>query len=264
MDAIRYIDWNKDEIEGRTTRLRQLGYSVEAAVFDNLSLQKMKAVPPAAVVISLDRRPSQGRDIAMLLRKTRATRFSPLVLVGGHPDKVQDIREHLPDAVYTDWETIGEALQKAIENPPSDPVVPGSLFDPYRGTPLPKKLGIRAGSLVLLLDAPDNFPTTLGELPENVNLQSGSVLDQPGQDWDTVIWFVRQQVELDRQLAETARLALQGKLWIVWPKKTSGVRSDLSQPSVRAAGLALGMVDYKVCSVDQTWTGLCFRWRQEA
>ena len=260
MDCIRYFDWNKKEKDSRTARLVGFGYTVISAPFDNQSLPDLKRDPPLAVIISLDRRPSHGRDIAMVLRKTKATRLVPLILVGGDPEKIQGIQQHLPDAVYTSWEEIKDALKLAILNPPSDPVVPRSLFDPYRGTPLPKKLGIKTGSQVRLVDAPENFENTLGETPQNVSLVRQ---DQPGLGCDIVIWFVSQKAMFDRKLLETARLAENGTLWVVWPKKTSAVSSDLSQPIVRAAGLAVGLVDFKVCSVDQTWTGLCFRWRKE-
>lgn len=257
MNTIRYIDWNKDELEARSGLLESLGYRVEVAAFDNQALQALKRDPPQAVVIALDRRPSQGRDIAMVLRKTRATRFIPLVLVGGDPEKVSGIHEHLPDAVYTTWEAIEADLKDAIESPPQDPVVPGSLFDPYRDTPLVQKLGIRAGSRVGLVDAPQGFIHTLGEIPPGASLEH-----QPKQACDVVVWFVSHRQEFEQRLQENARLAESGAIWVVWPKKSSGVSSDLSQPVVRAAGLAAGLVDYKVCSVDQTWTGLCFRWRK--
>lgn len=243
--------------------LSEFGYMVDSAPFDNQSLQKIKGDPPQAVVISLDRRPSHGRDIAMYLRKTKASRLIPLVLVGGDPDKVKDIQEHLPDAVYTSWEEIEEGLRLAILNPPVDPVVPGSLFDPYRGTPLPKKLGIKPGSRVGLVDAPEDFERTLGEIPQNVSLLRQNEQDDFKTVIDILIWFVSQKAIFNSRLDTTARLIENGALWVVWPKKSSGVQSDLSQPIVRAAGLAAGLVDYKVCSVDQTWTGLCFRWRKE-
>ena len=259
MGYIRLIDWNTKEIESRTAKLAGLNFEVDASIFDNQSLQKIKTSPPAAVVIALDRRPSQGRDVAMFLRKTKATRFIPLILVGGKNEKVMGVREHLPDAAYTTWESVEDDLLQAISNPLKNPVVPKSLFDPYRGTPLPKKLGIKSNNRVGLVDAPEKFESTLGDLPESVSL-----VRQPDQVCDIVIWFVRQKVIFDKRFLETGQLAETGALWVVWPKKSSEVKSDLSQPVVRKAGLDLGMVDYKICSVDKTWTGLCFRWRKES
>ena len=258
MYQVCLIDWNMNEIEQRSIQLANLGYVVDAASFDNLTLQKIKNDPPNAVVIALDRRPAQGRDIGLYLRKTKATRLVPLVFVGGDAEKFKHIQEHLPDATYTRWENIGVALNQAIVNPPVDPVVPKSLFDPYQGTPLPKKLGIKTGCRVALIDAPDDFMDTLGEIPENVKL-----VNKLERDSDIIIWFVKQKSIFEERLLSIARMAETGSIWVVWPKKSSGVSGDLSQPVVRKIGLAAGLVDYKVCSVDQTWTGLCFRWRKE-
>jgi hypothetical protein len=254
---IRYIDWNLEEKDARSNRLKKLGYEVDPTPFDNQSLPALKSNLPQAVVIALDRRPSQGRDIAMYLRKTRATRQVPLIIVGGEAEKIKGLQEHLPDAMYTTWERIDIDLKQAIDQPPQEPVVPRSLFDQYSGTPLPKKLGIRPASQVGLVDAPQDFPGTLGELPAGASL-----VHQPQAGCDIVIWFVTGKLEYERRLLEIARLAEKGALWVVWPKKASGVSTDVSQTVVRASGLAAGLVDYKICSVDNTWTGLCFRWRK--
>jgi hypothetical protein len=257
MTPIYLFDWNPTEKDAHAATLEAAGYIVERSSFSPVLVRLWREAPPQAVVISLDRRPSQGRDIGLYLRKAKATRHIPLVLVGGDLEKVEAIRQHLPDAVYTQWDSIHEDLAQAIAHPPANPVVPRSLFDPYAGAPLPKKLGIRPGSRVGLVDAPEGFPEALGALPEGVLL-----VPQPQDPCNVVLWFVREQEALARGLGAAAALARAGALWVIWPKKTSGVPSDLSQPVVRAAGLAAGLVDYKVCSVDQTWTGLCFRWRK--
>ena len=117
------------------------------------------------LVIDLGRLPSHGRDVGVSMRQTRATRGIPLVFVDGDPEKVEPIRQLLPDAVYTDWPNIQPALRHAIANPPSQPVVLKSSLAGYSGTPLPRKLGIKPGYAVALPGAPDDFETTLGELP---------------------------------------------------------------------------------------------------
>jgi len=88
------------------------------------------------------------------------------VFVDGETEKVERVKNLLPDAVYTTWSRIRGALKMAIANPPSNPVVPRSLLEAYAGTHLPKKLGIKAGSVVALIGAPKGFEKTLGELPE--------------------------------------------------------------------------------------------------
>lgn len=107
------------------------------------------------------RLPSHGRDVALGIRKFKSTRYVPLVFVEGDPEKVKHIKELLPDAVYTTWSQIQGALKRAIAHPTKDPVVPRTALDGYSGTPLPKKLGIKAHSVVCLIDAPKSFENPL-------------------------------------------------------------------------------------------------------
>ncbi|MCP4662787.1 MAG: DUF3052 domain-containing protein [bacterium] len=131
-------------------------------------------------------------------------------------------------------------------------------MDGYSGTPLPKKLGIRAGSVVALLGAPAGFERKLGELPEGVRLKK-----QARGHADVILLFARSRANLEARFPAAARaLAEGGGLWIVWPKKASGVASDLTLPAVRAFGLGSGFVDYKICAVDETFSGLLFARRR--
>jgi hypothetical protein len=130
-------------------------------------------------------------------------------------------------------------------------------MDGYAGTPLPKKLGIRASSVVALVGAPDGFEETLGELPEGVVLRR-QLRGQP----DVTLWFTRSRKDLDQGIERMGAFAEGGGLWIVWPKKSSGVTTNVSQGVVREVGLAAGLVDYKVCSIDETWSGLRFTRRK--
>jgi hypothetical protein len=123
------------------------------------------------------------------------------------------------------------------------------------GTPLAKKLGIRPGDRVALLHAPDRFELeTLGELPPGVSLRR-----RARGPLDVIVAFTGERSALDRGL-ESWRRALDpaGGLWIAWPKRSSGVPTDLSDGSVREAGLATGLVDNKVCAIDATWSALRF------
>jgi hypothetical protein len=124
----------------------------------------------------------------------------------------------------------------------------------YSGTPLPKKLGIKPGSTVALLAAPAGFE--LGELPDGASVR----LDARGRA-DLVVWFVGARRELRPE--RLRRLADGRPLWIAWPKKASGVQTDLTENVVRDAGLAQGLVDTKVCAIDETWSGLLF-WRRRS
>ncbi len=258
MYRVRLIHWNATEAEERARQLQAAGYEVEHALLDAMSLRALRDDPPDAVVVDLSRIPSQGRDVAVGLRVHKATRHVPLVFAGGAPEKVDRVRELLPDAVYTTWEGIDVPLARAIAQPLADPVVPASTMAGYSGTPLPKKLGIKAGSVVALINAPERFEETLGELPEGAGLRR-----QATDDSDLTLWFTRSRAELEGGIEAMESFAQKGGLWILWPKKASGVVSDLSQTTVRQTGLDAGLVDFKVCAVDKTWSGLRFSQRKE-
>ena len=122
----------------------------------------------------------------------------------------------------------------------------------YSGTLLVKKLGIKPGTTVALIGAPEGFLKTLGELPPGVRLISG----RRGR-CELALWFVRSVGELRREVGRTAGYA-GGRLWIAWPKKSSALAAGFGGDDVRAAGLGAGLVDFKVCAVDETWSALRF------
>lgn len=258
MHRVHLIHWNAAEAEERADRLRTAGYQVVYERLDPAGLRAMREDPPSAVVIDLNRLPSQGRDMAVAIRKYKATRHVPLVFLDGDPEKVARIKELLPDAVYTTWSQIGSSLEHAIAQPPAEPVVPGSTMAGYAGAPLPKKLGIKANSVVVLVGAPEGFEETLGELPDGVAL-----LGEASSHSDVTLWFTRSRSDLERDIERMSAFAEGGGLWIVWPKKSSEMASDLSQAVVREVGLAAGLVDFKVCAIDQTWSGLRFTRRKD-
>ena len=135
--------------------------------------------------------------------------------------------------------------------------MPG-IFDSYAGTPLLKKLGITTGSIVALLGAPESFEDTLGALPDQVRLRK-----QARGESDIILFFVRSITDLRKRFPAAVKiLKTGGRLWIVWPKKTSNIESDLTQNVVRDYGLGTGLVDYKICAIDETWSGLCFTQRR--
>lgn len=256
MTHLQLVHWHDAEAAERAARLRAAGYdaTTELPPIPEL-LRRLRDDPPAAVVIDLTRLPSQGRDLAVNLRHRVATRGIPLVLVGGAPDKVAALRALLPDATYTTWEAIGAALAEALAHPPATPIAPDSLFAGYAGKPLATKLGIKPGTILALCDPPEGFATTLGALPAAARWAQG---DEEG---TLRLWFVRSRAALAQGLdAQAARLG-RAQLWILWPKRGASLPSDLTQQAVREAGLAAGLVDFKICAVDATWSGLLFRWR---
>ena len=260
MHQIQLIHWNAAEATERAGRLRTLGYDVACDLSAGPAfIRTLAHNPPAVVVIDLSRLPSQGRDMAVNLRMQGGTRRVPLLFVDGDPAKVARIRELLPDAAYTSWDGIEAALARAIAAPPADPVVPGSAFAAYAGRPLAGKLGIKAGLTVALAGAPPDFRDTLGQLPDQMDLVNLDSLPGPA---DLTIWFVRSAGELEQGMAGMAARLGPSALWIAWPKKGSALAADLSQQQVRDAGLAAGLVDYKICAIDDTWSALLFRRRK--
>ena len=108
-----------------------------------------------------------------------------------------------------------------------------------------------------LIDPPQDFRRTLGELPDAVELKE----DLPGEA-HLILWFLRSSADLDRQIEKVVTSLGGGSVWMIWPKKSSGVLTDLTEQVLRDAGLARGLVDYKVCAVDAIWSGLLFTRRR--
>ena len=124
----------------------------------------------------------------------------------------------------------------------------------YSGTPLSKKLGIKEGFRVALAGAPTGFRRELVDLPKRV-----SFMTSLGDDLDLILFFTKSRAELSANFSRlSSKLAPAGMLWIAWPKKASGVATDLSDYVVRDTGLEAGLVDVKVCAVNEVWSGLKF------
>ena len=127
----------------------------------------------------------------------------------------------------------------------------------YSGTPLPRKLGIKPEARLALIAAPEGLEAVLGELPPGV-----SVRRRLQGTFDVIVAFFDARAELERRLpACRAALDQAGGLWVAWPKRSSGVATDLGEGTVRELGLAAGLVDNKVCAIDATWSGLRFVYR---
>ena len=126
----------------------------------------------------------------------------------------------------------------------------------YSGTPLIKKLGIKSGFNVAFLNLPPNFSVEM-DLPPDVTL------DPTGEEpLDFAMLFVKRERDLQKKFQQyAAKLKPTGMLWVSWPKKSSGVQTDLLFTNVQAIGLSAGLVDVKVCAVDDVWSGLKFVFR---
>jgi len=135
--------------------------------------------------------------------------------------------------------------------------MPGSAG--YSGTPLIRKLGIKDEQRLAFLNAPEDFATTLGELPESAQLRASA-----RGKLDVIVLFVTRRAELGRRIEALGRsIYPDGGLWVAWPKRASGVETDMTEDVVRELALPLGLVDNKVCAIDETWSGLRVVWRKE-
>jgi hypothetical protein len=131
----------------------------------------------------------------------------------------------------------------------------------YAGTPLPRKLGIKPGHVIALIDAPRGFADSLEPLPERVAVQNGLDGDMP---FDVIVFFVVERAEMAAWLGRLRRrMAPACGLWIAWPKRSSKVRTDMSDNVVREIALPTGLVDNKVCAIDHVWSGLRLVIRRE-
>jgi len=254
MARLRLIHWHDGEAATHAKTLRAMGHRV---AYDPITgpetFKQVRESPPDLFVICLDRLPSHGREVAGGLREFKTTRDVPILFVGGTPDKVARLKKSLPEAHHTSWKNLKGQITKAMANPPSLSAMQDTRWAGYSGTPLPKKLGIKENSRVALAAAPRGFSTTLGTLPPGAKLRSS-----PAAPRDLTVWFVRSLKDLKAAIPKLVAASKQGTVWIAWPKKTSALAADVGEKEVRGLGLKAGMVDYKICAIDETWSGLAF------
>ncbi len=257
MPRILLIHWNADEAEVRAATLRKAGHSVETLTDakDSSAHKRIAANPPDLFIIDLARLPSHGRELGGWLRRNRATRHVPLLYIEGDPVKTDRVRALLPDAHFAPWTRVRAAVTRALKTAPKNPVVPGAM-DGYTQSPLPKKLGLKPDTPFTLLGAQRDFDA---QPPPGATAKR-----RAGKPTPVVLLFVKSAAELDRRWpTATNATADPGRLWICWPKRASGIASDLTQSVVRAHGLSRDWVDFKIAAIDEVWTGLAFTRRKE-
>jgi CheY-like chemotaxis protein len=254
MNAV-LIHWNADERASRLVRLERFCRTVTSWTPEGASpMRALEALAPDVVVIDLSRLPARGRDLAIAIRQRRLLRAVPIVFVDGDAEKVSAIRELLPDAVYTTWRQVGEAVRRAGRAPVEGVAPP--LFAPYAGRSLASKLGIRQAMTVALVNAHDDLAESLDDLPDGVRF-----VHEPDVPCALSLWWVRTRAELEATAPRIAEQARFGPVWIIYPKKGGPMGADLTQGVIRLAANAVDMVDYRICAVDETWSGMLLRRR---
>ncbi|HYK34956.1 hypothetical protein [Alloacidobacterium sp.] len=262
VQLVRLICWNDELAQKRATEIAKLGYKVESLSLHGSSafISHIRNLNPAIVVIDLDRLPSHGREVAIVLRGSKTTRHIPIVFAGGVEEKVTRLRMELPDAVFTLWEKLAGALQKALASAPIEPVQPTPHMQRWHNSPLTRKLGISANMKVALIGgAEDAMEEIIGELPEGASLSARMV---PGTQ--LVLYVAHSLRELDAAVDHAeAHLPEGASFWIIHPKTSAKLHTDFNQNDARNLALGRGFVDYKVCAVDAQWSGLKFARRRK-
>ncbi len=129
----------------------------------------------------------------------------------------------------------------------------------YSGTPLARKLGIKEGSIVLAIDAPDEYVSMLEPLPSGVSFETIA-----NHDVDLAHLYVKRKSDLQQQLEHLRRnLRVDAVIWVSWPKRSSKVSTDITEDTIREVALPMGFVDIKVCAVNEIWSGLKIVVRKE-
>jgi hypothetical protein len=249
MALVRLFHWRAAEAEPLIDEIRKAGYEVDYPGDQPQSgLRSIREGGYHALVIDLTRKPSYGRYLGVEIRAQKATRHLPIVYVDGDPEKVERIREALPDALFTSRAKLGAALKKA--KPVLHPVATVGMMASYGSRTTAQKMGIKEGSRVAVMEAPRGYATFFGELPAGVTFE-----EDPAEVLPITLWFVHDpDVYLSSLPAMRKVVAAKSKLWVIWPKAASkkGAQSGVTQTLIRESAIDIGLVDYKICSVNET------------
>jgi CheY-like chemotaxis protein len=251
MARVRLLHWKASEAETLLHALTTAGHSVDyEEQFRSELMRIWRKSPPDVFVIDLSRLPSHGREIAIALRRSPATRSVPVVFCQGHEEKVSALRALLPDAEYSDLADLNRCVQHALKTAPAPKTIPVPIMDRYANRTSAQKLGIRTGSKVALLDPPRHVQTVLGAMPDRVEFVEGPA--------EVTLCFLHDPDALRQAFSDLRAQATETKLWMLWQKKTSSHHCGITEPAVRNTGASLGLVDYKICSVDKNWSAMLF------
>jgi len=248
MARVRVFHWKATEAAPLLALLRRAGHMVDYDVAF-AAYRDARANPPTAFVIDLTRLPASGREVAVALRGSKATRTVPIVFLDGEAEKVARIRQLMPDAVYTTRANVASALKAAIAHPPAEPVVPIRMMDRFGHRSVVQKLGIGKGALVAVIDPPPGYMNALDALPDGAQV----IEDAAGAGATITLWFFHDLAAFHGSLRALRTTAAGGRVWVLWRKnKRDGLDGNL----IRRALVEIGLVDYKICAYDEAWSGM--------
>ncbi len=247
MLRLRLFHWKAAEAAPLIATLKAAGHSVEYEE-KPASYGRLRHSQPDAFIIDLSRSPSHGRDVGVFLRGSKATRHVPTVFLGGDPEKVEGVRRLLPDASYTSPGRLIATLNRV--KPLTDPVRPPQMMERYAGRTTAQKLGIGKDTSVAVVDPPADYAKAIGKLPE------GAWFEEEPADCKVTLWFAHDPAGFQAALPEMRKIAAaKSRLWILWRK---GKKDGLDGNVIRLGAVDVGLVDYKICSVNETWSAMVF------
>jgi CheY-like chemotaxis protein len=253
MPRVRIIHWRPEEAGALVAACQSSGFQVDydAEALSGPAISRgIREHPPDAVVIDLSRVPSHGREIAVWLRNTKFAWHIPIVFANGEAEKVEKVRETLPDATFTTTARVRAAVASACRKVAPAPIQPPLMMERYKAKTAAEKLGIKTGSSVAVIDAPRDYLSVLGDVPEDA-----VIVEDPDSVQNVTLWFVHDPATLQARLRAMCAIAARTRLWILWRK---GKDNGITQNFVRQTALDRGLVDYKICSVDGRWSGMLF------
>jgi len=256
MARIYLVHWHESELHDLAAPLLALGHDVHGHFAPNKPPSWEGFVVDVAAV-SLERLPAHGREIADWIWSAKKRRHVPVVFVGGKPEKVAETKTRYPHAIFCAVAELGPVIEEVANGrlaAATESLMKSAEFAKRpSATPLAKKLGVVAGSRFALVDAPQGFLGTLAAPDGAIRKKDATP------ECDVVVLFARDAGRLSKSLKETrSRVGPKSSLWLAWPKRTSSLASDLSDEVVRQMGLRSGLVDVKVCAIDDDWSGLKF------
>ena len=254
MARVRIVHWKEPQAAPLIEVCRACGFEVEYDPVRFPDLAKLiRANPPDVLVIDLTCLPSHGRESAIYLRRTKYARHLPLVFVDGEAEKVAKIREQLPDATFATRKQLGSKFKSALTKTIATPVLPPPMEARFALRTVAQKLGMKPNSTAAVIDAPRNYAAVIGELPEGAEL-----VEDPESICPVTLWFVEDLRGFKSGLRRMQTIADRTKLWIIWRKGGKAGKAELTSNLIREGGIDVGLVDYKICSVSEHWSGMAF------
>jgi len=248
---VRLIHWNATEAEPLIALLKRAGHTVDYdAKFTSAMFKEIRTSPPDAMVIDLTRMPSHGRYVAFSMRQSPKTRQVPVVLVDGDPDKVAITKRQVPDMFFTTRAKLLTAIKAAQKQRLANPIAPGRLFS-YHPRTAAQKMGIGKGARIGVIDGPRDYERVIGEVEEGVEFVEGA---QAG--CTVLVWFLHDPDAYLEMLPRMRAHLSKMRLWALWRKGGTTKEGAVTPLLIREAAKEFGMIDYKVCSVDKTWSGI--------